>query len=97
MTSSYKVEDLESAQSGGFESEATNLISDFSTPKSTLKRNDDESIEPKILDIFICNFIFYIIFYYSLLLHIIIDLGLGSFTRKKVISLIKIIITIDRQ
>ena len=56
--------------------------------------NDTEANEEKekndFLDIFICHLIFYSIYCISLVLHIIIDLGLGSLVKSKLLQIIEI-------
>ena len=73
---------------GLLESASVNSITDF-TPRGfvekkavTVKKND------VFINSFICHLIFYVIFCISLFLHILIDLGLGSFIKNQFIRLI---------
>ena len=89
-TSALKNIDQELAQFGWVESIATNSISDFNSFKIDVEENITNEKEPDLLDKFICHFIFYVVFCYSLVLHIIIDLGFGSFLENKLNTLFEI-------
>ncbi len=56
--------------------------------------NETEANEEKekndFINIFICHLIFYLVFCISLVLHILIDLGLGSFVKNQFLHLIEI-------
>ena len=89
MTASAStVKDQELVSFGLVESASVNSIADFIPTKlneSELtpgKENDD------FANTFICHLIFYAVFCISLVLHILIDLGLGSFINKKFSNLI---------
>ena len=84
MTSAQKIIDLELAQFGWVGSIATNSISDFKSPKIDLEEQTTNEKEPDLIDTFICHLIFYVVFCYSLLLYVFIDLGFGSFLKNKV-------------
>ena len=90
MTSTQKVIDQELAQFGWVESIATNSISDFKSPKENFVEPRIEEEKSDLIDIFVCHVIFYIIFCYSLFLHIFVDLGLGSFLENKMNKLLNI-------
>ena len=51
--------------------------------------NDEKELND-FVNIFICHLIFYAVFCISLALHILIDLGLGSFVKNKFLQLIEI-------
>ena len=88
MTSVHRIIDQELAQFGWVESVATNSISDFKSPKSTVLGKESNKKNYCLIDTFICHLIFYVIFCYSLFLYIVIDLGCGSFIKNKIIGLI---------
>ena len=82
------VKDQESLSFGLVESASVNSFADFIPSKfnerivSTDIDNDDFSY------IFICHLIFYAVFCITLVLHIFIDLGLGSFIGNQFVKLI---------
>ena len=88
-TTSTTLKDQVSVSYGLVESATVNSISDF-TPSKFYKRelnppcdkNDD------FINTFICHLIFYAVFCVSIVLHIFIDLGFGSFLKNKFIPLI---------
>ena len=89
MTSAQTLIDHELAQFGCVESVATNSISDFKSTKSNIEEEITHKEKPDLIDTFIYHLIFYVIFCYSLFLHIFIDLGIGSFLANKVKALNK--------
>ena len=90
MTSALKIIDQELAQFGWVESIATNSISDFKLPKIAVEGQTTNEKESDLIDTFICHLIFYVVFCYSLFLHVFIDLGLGSFLENKVNTFFKV-------
>ena len=90
MTSALKIIDQELAQFGWVESIATNSISDFKSTNIDVKEQATNEKESDLIDTFICHLIFYVVFCYSLLLYILIDLGFGSFLKNKVNALFKL-------
>ena len=82
------VKDKESVSFGLVESAGVNSFADFipsefnESKVSTKIKNDD------FKDTFICHLIFYFVFCVSVVLHIFIDLGLGSFIKKRFVQLI---------
>jgi hypothetical protein len=90
MTSTLKIIDQELAQFGWIESIATNSISDFNSPKIAVKEQTTNEKESDLIDTFICHFIFYVVFCYSLFLYIFIDLGFGFFLKNKINTLFKL-------
>ena len=90
MASALKTIDQELAQFGWVESIATNSISDFKSPKIDVEEQTTNEKESDLIDTFICHFIFYVFFYYSLFLYVFIDLGFGSFLKNKVNTLFKL-------
>ena len=89
-TSALKNIDQELAQFGWVESIATNSISDFNSSKVDVEEKITNEKESDLLDKFICHLIFYVVFCYSLVLYICIDLGFGSFLKNKLNTLFKI-------
>ena len=89
-TSALKNIDQELAQFGWVESIATNSISDFNSSKIDVEKKITKDKESDLLDKFICHLIFYVVFFYSLVLYIFIDLGFGSFLKNKLNTLFKI-------
>ena len=88
-TSALKNIDQELAQFGWVESIATNSISDFNSSKIDVEEITHQK-ESNLIDTFICHLIFYVVFCYSLVLYIFIDLGFGSFLKNKLNTLFKI-------
>ena len=90
-TATPTVKDQELISFGLIESASVNSIADFIPSKfneikvSTDVENDDFSY------IFICHLIFYAIFCISLVLHILIDLGLGLLVKNHFLKLIEIV------
>ena len=80
------VKDQELMPFGLVESAGVNAFADF-VPS---KLNETESKEKNdFINIFICHLIFYAVFCISLVLHILIDLGFGSFVKNQFLHLIK--------
>ena len=88
-TAATKVKDQELLSFGLVESASVNSVADFvpanlnQTEVNKAKKNND------FINIFICHLIFYAIFCISLVLHILIDLGLGSFVKNKFLQFIE--------
>ena len=72
---------------GLVESASVNSFADF-VPSNLNKTEEKEKID--FINIFICHLIFYAVFCISLVFHILIDLGLGSFVKNKFLELIEI-------
>ena len=82
MTSAKTVIDQELAQLGWVESIGTNSTSNFKSLKSNSQEQTTDEKYFNLIDIFICHLIFYVIFYYSFFLYILIDLEFGSFFKQ---------------
>ena len=67
--------------SGLVESASVNSITDFTSLNLKESMVKPEKKSEDFTNIFICHLIFYLIFCFSLVLHILIDLGLGSFIK----------------
>ena len=76
------VKEKELVSYGLVESPSDNLISDFTPSKFKQPINGTEQGKDDFVNTFICHLIFYAFFCVSLFLHIIFDLGLGSFIKK---------------
>ena len=84
------VKDQELISSGLIESASVNSFADFIPSKLNEKEIISESKKNEFINTFICHLIFYAVFCISLVFHILIDLGLGSFIKKNFIQLIDI-------
>ena len=80
------VKDQELLPFGLVESASVNSFADF-VPSNL--NETKANAKNDFINIFICHLIFYSIFCISLVLHILIDLGLGSFVKNKFLQLIK--------
>ena len=89
MTSAQPIIDQELEQFGWMESIATNSIINFKSPSLNVVQKKPDERNSDYIDSFICHIIFCVIFCYSLFIYVVIDLGLGSFVKNKVITLIK--------
>ena len=87
-TSSPIVKDQEFVSFGLVESASVNSISDFTPSKLIVNRVNASMDKEDFVNTFICHLIFYSFFCFSLVLHIFIDLGLGSFVKNKFVQLI---------
>ena len=90
MTAALSVKDRELGSVGFVNSASVNFIADF-VPSKLDESHVNTGIDNKDFVIsFICHLIFYVFFCFSLVLHILIDLGLGYFIKNKFIQLTKI-------
>ena len=85
-----KVKDQELMPHGLVESASVNSFADFVSSNLNETELNKEKEVKDFINTFICHLIFYAVFCISLLLHILIDLGLGSFVKNKFLQLIKI-------
>ncbi len=86
-TAAAPVKDQEFVSFGFVESASVNSISDFNPSKSNEREVNVEKTSD-FINTFICHLIFYAIFCVSIVLHILIDLGLGAFVKSKFVQLI---------
>ena len=84
------VKDQKLASAGLVELASVNSITDFISSKSNEIELTDEKENDEFVNTFICHLIFYTIFCISIVLHILIDLGLGSFLKNKFVKLIRL-------
>ncbi len=66
-----------------------NLFSDFISSNSNETNVSVAAKNSDFINLFICHLIFYAIFCVSIVLHIIIDLGLGSFVKNKFLQFLQ--------
>ena len=83
------VKDKELMQFGLVESAGVNAFADFVPSKLNETESKEEKEKNDFINIFICHLIFYAVFCISLVLHILIDLGFGSFVKNQFLQLIK--------
>ena len=84
------VKDQELMPFGLVESASVNSFADFVPSRLNETELKDAKKKNDFINIFICHLIFYAFFCISLVLHILIDLGLGSFVKNKFLQLIEI-------
>ena len=84
------VKDQELLPFGLVESAGVNSFADFVPSNLNETESNVEKEKNDFINIFICHLIFYAFFCISLVLHILIDLGLGSFVKNKFLQLIEI-------
>ena len=90
-TAARTVKDQELMRHGLVESASVNSFADFIPSKfkaihvTTQKENEKEADD--FINDFICHLIFYSFFCVALVLHILIDLGLGSVLKKQFVQL----------
>ena len=89
-TSSTAVKDQELKAYGLVESASVNSFADFIPSKFNESQKTNEKQEDDFRNTFICHLIFYMFFCVSIVLHVLIDLGLGSFIKNKFIQLIRL-------
>ena len=85
-TTAPTVKDQELGSFGLVESASVNSFTDFIP--SNLNESQVPNEKEDFINILICHFLFYGVFCISLVLHILIDLGLGVFIKNKTIQLI---------
>ena len=89
-TAAPTVKDQELMPFGLVESASVNSFADF-VPSNLNETAENEANEKnEFINVFICHLIFYTVFCISLVMHILVDLGLGSFVKNKFIQLIEI-------
>ena len=90
-TAAPTVKDQEIISSRLVDSANVNSLADFITSKPNKKEDLIKKENQDFINIFICHLIFYAVFCISLVLHIFIDLGLGSFLKKTFLQLFEIV------
>tara|TARA_Y100001968_G_C19255317_1_gene666497 strand:+ start:394 stop:711 length:318 start_codon:yes stop_codon:yes gene_type:complete len=89
-TAAPTVKDKELMPFGLVESASVNSFADFVPSNSNETHATETKEKIDFINSFICHLFFYAVFCISLLLHILIDLGLGSFVKSKFLQLIEI-------
>ena len=89
-TAAPTVKDQELMPHGLVESASVNSFADFGLSNLNETEANKEKEVNDFTNTFICHMIFYAVFCISLVLHILIDLGLGSFVKNKFLQLIEI-------
>ena len=77
------VKDHELMPHGLVESASVNSFADFVSSNLTETEASKEKEVNDFINIFICHLLFYAVFCISIVLHIVIDLGLGSLAKNK--------------
>ena len=89
-----KINDQELASFGLVESASVNSFADFIPSKlNDSQVNTEHQMEKEkedFINLFICHLIFYTVLCVSIVLHILIDLGLGSFIKNKFVQLMEL-------
>ena len=93
-TAAPTVKDHELTSLGLLESASVNTFADFTPSKFnesqvTSQIGKDKEKED-FINTFICHLLFYAVFCISIVLHILIDLGLGSFIKKQFVHLMEL-------
>ena len=88
--SAQTVKDQEIISSGLVESASVNSFADFIPSKLNKHEVIAEQEKNEFINIFICHLIFYAVFCISIVMHILIDLGLGTFVKKTFSQLIEL-------
>ena len=88
VTAAPTVKDQELFSFGLVESAGVNSFADLVPSKLNKSQLATEIKNDDFKDTFICHLIFYAFFCVSLALYLLIDLGLGSFIKKKFVQLI---------
>ena len=89
-TAAQTVKDQELMSFGFVESASVNSFAEFVPSNLNVMEENEAKDKNDFINIFILHLIFYAVFCISLLMHILIDLGLGTFVKNKFIQLIEI-------
>ena len=89
-TAAPTVNEQKLVSSGLVESASVNSFADFMPSKLIKKEDITEKEKDDFINTFICHLIFYSFFCISLVLHIIIDLGLGPLIEKTIVYLFEL-------
>ena len=89
-TAKKGVKDKELVSFGLVESASVNSITDFTPSKLDESKVFAANENEDFANIFICHLIFYSVLCISIVLHILIDLGLGSFLKNQFIQFLEI-------
>ncbi len=89
-TATPTVKDQDLISSGLVESASVNSFADFITSKPNENELIAEQEKNEFVNVFICHLIFYAVFCISIVMHILIDLGLGTFIKKTFSELVEL-------
>tara|TARA_Y100001968_G_scaffold245894_1_gene230082 strand:- start:7504 stop:7821 length:318 start_codon:yes stop_codon:yes gene_type:complete len=89
-TAAPTLKDQELIPFGLVESASVNSINEFVPSNLNQTAANEAKEKSDFINNFICHLIFYAFFCVSLVLHILIDLGIGSFVKNKFLQLIEI-------
>ena len=89
-TASPTVKDQELMPHGLVQSASVNSFADFVTSNLNEAEVNKEKEVNDFINTFICHLLFYAVFCISLVLHILIDLGLGALVKNQFLHLIEI-------
>ena len=84
------VKDQDLISSGLIESASVNSFADFIPSKPNENVLIAEQEKNEFVNVFICHLIFYAVFCISIVMHILIDLGLGTFIKKTFSELVEL-------
>ena len=84
------IKDQEFIPHGLVESASVNSFTDFFSSNSNETEENKEKEANDFINTFICHLIFYVVLCVSLVLHILIDLGLGSLVKNQFLRFIEI-------
>tara|TARA_B100001250_G_C19025544_1_gene455156 strand:+ start:170 stop:487 length:318 start_codon:yes stop_codon:yes gene_type:complete len=90
VTTAPTLKDPELGSFGFVESASVHSITDFIPEKTNESKVTTEKQKDDFINSFICHLLFYVVFCVSLVLHILIDLGFGSFLKNKFVQLIRL-------
>ena len=89
-TATPTVKDQDLISSGLVESASVNSFADFIPSKPKEHELIAEQEKNEFVNVFICHLIFYAVFCISIVMHILIDLGLGTFIKKTFSELVEL-------
>lgn len=89
-TATPTVKDQDLISSGLVESASVNSFADFIPSKANEHELIAEQEKNEFVNVFICHLIFYAVFCISIVMHILIDLGLGTFIKKTFSELVEL-------
>ena len=89
-TATPTVKDQDLISSGLVESASVNSFADFIPSKPNEHELIAEQEKNGFVNVFICHLIFYAVFCISIVMHILIDLGLGTFIKKTFSELVEL-------
>ena len=89
-TATPTVKDQDLISSGLVDSASVNSFADFIPSKSNEHELIAEQEKNEFVNVFICHLIFYAVFCISIVMHILIDLGLGTFIKKTFSELVEL-------